>query len=194
MPVHILLGGFPLLITISILFPVVVAALMCFLFLRRAKPVEGMLLCVREVKAVAVLGFLLWGCACAMLLYCYAVPGGVYKTDAGASEVGFFLLICIVLGAVSVLSYYMKRVVITSEQITAIGILGGQTTILWNAVVRLQLSGGGRIMLLDKGGAQLTVGGNTKHLRSFARLAEQYLRPGIGTDVLQKFKQSLKMD
>lgn len=183
-----------LLITMSILFPVAVAALICFLLLKRPKPVEGMLLCVREVKAVAVLGFLLWGCACAMILYCYAVPGGIYKTDAGASEVGFFLLICIVLGAVSVLSYFMKRVMITGEQITAIGIWGGQTTVLWNAVVRLQLSGGGRIMLLDKGGAQVTVGGNTRHLRSFARLAEQYLRPGIGADVLQNFKKNLKMD
>lgn len=175
----------------SVIFVVVVVLVAAFIAVKRKTDGSGFLMCVREVKAVAVLGLLLWAGAAAMIAYCFLSPGSVYTTREGESQVCFFLAVSIALGAACMLMYFVRRVVVAEETLTAYGMLGGTTTMRWGAVIKLQPANG-RLLMLDAAGAQISVGGSTKSMREFAQIVKTHLRPGVGGQQLDKWLKSIK--
>ena len=149
--------------------------------LRRAKPLEGELLRLRESPAVAVLGIV-------VLVFCLVVGLRLSGGQVQATELVLFSGVGMVLGCVSLLWYLVRCTIVTEDAVVAVGLLGGQVTLRWGEIVRLKLENG-RLLLLDFAGRQCTVAGGKKELAAFAAIARKRLKPGVGAAVLTALEQ-----
>lgn len=173
-----------------VIFAAAVPGTAALIFFKRAKREEDELLRVRESRAVAVLGGLLWAFALGMYLYCLLAPGRLYTTESGAVNVAVFLGMGLAFGAAALLTYFVKCTVATERGVLAVGLLGGRELLAWRNIIKLQ-EANGRLMLLDAKGRQCSVGGNQEQLRQFVQLAKERLRPGVGAAVLKSMEGKL---
>lgn len=147
------------------------------------------LLRVRESPAVAVIGLLLWGFSVLLLVWLSGM-----ELPAGPaillSEAGLCLLIGLLLGAVSLLWYFVRCIIATPQGVLAVGMTGEEQLLRWDQITQLKLENG-RLLLLDVAGRQCAVGGSRRAQLAFVRLAQERLRPGVGAAVLQALEQKL---
>ena len=102
-----------------VIFVAAVPGTAALIFFKRAKREEDELLRVRESRAVAVLGGLLWAFALGMYLYCLLAPGRLYTTESGAVNVAVFLGMGLAFGAAALLTYFVKCTVATERGASA---------------------------------------------------------------------------
>ena len=96
----------------------------------------------------------------------------------------------LLLGAVSLLWYFVRCIIATPQGVLAVGMTGGEQLLRWDQITRLKLENG-RLLLLDVAGRQCAVGGSRRAQLAFVRLAQERLRPGVGAAVLQALEQKL---
>ena len=100
------------------------------------------------------------------------------------------LCIGLLLGAVSLLWYFVRCIIATPQGVLAVGMTGEEQLLRWDQITRLKLENG-RLLLLDVAGRQCAVGGSRRAQLAFVRLAQERLRPGVGAAVLQALEQKL---
>lgn len=173
-----------------VIFAVVMPGTAALIFFKRPRREEDELVRVRESRAVAVMGGLLWAFALGMYLYCLLAPGRLYTTESGAVNVAVFLGMGLAFGAAALLTYFVKCVIATGRGVLAVGMLGGRELLAWHNIIKLQ-EANGRLLLLDAKGRQCSVGGNQEQLRQFVLLAKERLRPGVGAAALKSMEAKL---
>ena len=99
-------------------------------------------------------------------------------------------VIGLLLGAVSLLWYFVRCIIATPQGVLAVGMTGEEQLLRWDQITRLKLENG-RLLLLDVAGRQCAVGGSRRAQLAFVRLAQERLRPGVGAAVLQALEQKL---
>lgn len=157
--------------------------------LRRPRRGQGELLRVKESPAVAVMGLVLWGFALWLAVWMSGMQLPVGPAVL-VTDYGLCLMIGLVLGAVSLLWYFVRCTIATEQGVLSVGMTGERQLLRWDQITRLKLENG-RLLMLDLAGRQCSVGGSRRTQLAFVRLARTRLREGVGKAVLDALEQKL---
>lgn len=170
---------------LAVLLVVIMVGTAGILATKRYRKTEEELFRVKEIPMTALLGFLLWLEAGAILYVVIAVPENLIKSSRSFWNVVIFILLSSILGAVMILYYFIKSCIVSEKGIKCISLIGTVTELSWQEVSSVKVSTGKRLILESADGKKkVTVGGEKKSYQEFIRLAEKRMKPVSGREYL----------
>lgn len=165
----------------------------CYIIIfHREKPQKGELFRVKEIFMTLILGIALWVETIAVLFVMYTTPDKLVNSGDSTMNIYIFLSASIILGAVLILYYSVKCIIISDNDIIYISIIGKKKTIAWKNIKEIKTSQGRRLTIIGKDGVKLTVGGNKESYKRFLKMSEQKIKPEIGEDIILGLKAAFK--
>lgn len=180
-------------IAFAIVFSLIVIATLYLCIAKRTVKKEGELFRIKEITETTILGALLWLEGAFMLYTAIATPEKLLTNRNAVINTSIFVLLGMFMGSYMILYGMVKCVVINSEGITEIDVLGRAHSVKWDEISDAKRTSGKRIMFISRNGSKASVGGRRGDVKAFIQMCDKYITSRKARDVVEDLKKALKI-
>jgi hypothetical protein len=173
------------LLTSAILCTILILATVFQIIRKQSKKLPGELLRVSETSVTAIMGFLLIAMGYLILIMKFIYPEMAGKDQTTYLYMGGFAVVCAVVGCGIMFYTYLRTVLVYEHGIVFVTLFGKNKKLNWKDITEIKVPPLTNKATLIGNNLSITVGGEPKAYKAFLKVAKKYVKPEIGSDILE---------